>query len=123
MIQLRSILIPADNTGAKRVAVFRVWGGYKKRYGQLGDIVTGSVKEAAPHGLVKKGDVVHLVIVRQRKEYRRPDGTYVRFSENAGVIIDPESKDPKGTRIFGPIARELKNKGFSKIISLAPEVV
>ncbi len=123
MIQLRTILKPADNTGAKRVAVFRVWGGYKKRYGQLGDIVTGSVKEATPHGMVKKGDVVHLVIVRQRKEYRRSDGTYIRFSENAGVIIDPKSKDPKGTRIFGPIARELKNKGFSKIVSLAPEVL
>ena len=123
MIQLRTILTPADNTGARRVAVFRVWGGYKKRYGQLGDIVTGSVKEATPHGMVKKGDVVHMVIVRQRKEYRRPDGSYIRFSENAGVIIDPESKDPKGTRIFGPVARELKNKGFTKIISLAPEVV
>lgn len=123
MVQLRSILKPADNTGAKRVAVFRVWGGYKKRYGQLGDIVTGSVKEATPHGMVKKGDVVHLVIVRQRKEFRRPDGTYIRFSENAGVIIDPKSKEPKGTRIFGPVARELKAKGFTKIVSLAPEVL
>jgi large subunit ribosomal protein L14 len=123
MIQLRSILSPADNTGAKRIAVFRVWGGYKKRYGQLGDIVTGSVKEAVPHSMVKKGDVVHCVIVRQRKEYRRTDGTYIRFSENAGVIIDPASKDPKGTRIFGPVARELKAKGFTKIISLAPEVL
>lgn len=123
MIQLRSILKPADNTGARRVAVFRVWGGYKKRYGQLGDIVTGSVKEAMPHGMVKKGEVVHLVIVRQRKEYRRTDGTYIRFSENAGVIIDPKSKDPKGTRIFGPVARELKAKGFTKIVSLAPEVL
>lgn len=123
MIQLRSILTPADNTGAKRVAVFRVWGGYKKRYGQLGDIVTGSVKIATPHGMVKKGDVVHMVIVRQRKEYRRSDGSYIRFSENAGVIIDPKSKDPKGTRIFGPIARELKAKGFTKIVSLAPEVL
>lgn len=123
MIQLRSILALADNTGAKRVAVFRVWGGHKKRYGRLGDIVTGSVKEATPHGLVRKGEVVHLVIVRQRKEVRRPDGSYIRFSENAGVIIDPATKDPRGTRIFGPIARELKNKGFLKIISLAPEVV
>ena len=117
------MLALADNTGAKKVAVFRVWGGYKKRYGQLGDIVTGSVKEATPHGMVKKGEVVHLVIVRQRKEYRRPDGSYIRFSDNAGVIVDPESKEPKGTRIFGPIARELKNKGFTKIISLAPEVL
>jgi large subunit ribosomal protein L14 len=123
MLQLRSIIKPADNTGAKRVAIFRVWGGYKKRYGQLGDIVTGSVKEATPHGMVKKGDVVHMVIVRQRKEYRRTDGSYIRFSENAGVIIDPKSKDPKGTRIFGPVARELKAKGFSKIVSLAPEVL
>lgn len=123
MIQLRTMLQLADNTGAKKVAVFRVWGGYKKRYGQLGDIVTGSVKEAAPHGMVKKGEVVHLVIVRQRKEYRRPDGSYIRFSENAGVIVDPESKEPKGTRIFGPIAREVKTKGFAKIASLAPEVL
>lgn len=123
MLQLRSIIKPADNTGAKRVAIFRVWGGYKKRYGQLGDIVTGSVKEATPHGMVKKGEVVHMVIVRQRKEYRRADGTYIRFSENAGVIIDPKSKDPKGTRIFGPVARELKAKGFTKIVSLAPEVL
>ncbi len=123
MIQLRTILKPADNTGAKRIAVFRVWGGARKRYGQLGDIVTGSVKEAAPHGLVKKGDVVHLVIIRQRKEYRRPDGSYIRFSDNAGVIIDPQSKEPKGTRIFGPVARELKVRGFTKIISLAPEVL
>ena len=123
MVQLRTILKLADNTGAKRVAVFRVWGGYKKRYGQLGDLVTGSVKEATPHGMVKKGEVVHLVIVRQRKEYRRSDGTYIRFSENAGVIVDPKSKEPKGTRIFGPIARELKAKGFTKIVSLAPEVL
>ena len=113
----------ADNTGARRVAVFRVWGGYKKRYGQLGDIVTGSVKEATPHSLVKKGEVVHLVIVRQRKEYRRGDGTYIRFSDNAGVVVDPKTKEPKGTRIFGPIARELKAKGFTKILSLAPEVL
>jgi large subunit ribosomal protein L14 len=123
MIQLRTMLSLADNSGARRVAVFRVWGGYKKRYGQLGDLVTGSVKEATPHGLVKKGEVVHLVIVRQRKEYRRPDGTYIRFSDNAGVIVDPKTKDPKGTRIFGPVARELKAKGFTKIVSLAPEVL
>lgn len=123
MIQLRTILKPADNTGAKRIAVFRVWGGYKKRYGQLGDIVTGSVKEAVPHGMVKKGDVVHCVIVRQRKEYRRPDGSYIRFDDNAGVIVDPKTKEPRGTRIFGPVARELKIKGFSKIVSLASEVL
>ncbi len=123
MLQLRSIIKPADNTGAKRVAIFRVWGGYKKRYGQLGDLVTGSVKEATPHGMVKKGEVVHLVIVRQRKEFRRADGSYIRFSENAGVIVDPKTKEPKGTRIFGPIARELKARGYTKIVSLAPEVL
>jgi len=123
MLQLRTIITPADNSGAKRVAIFRVWGGYKKRYGQLGDIVTGSVKEATPHGLVKKGDVVHMVIIRQRKEYRRADGSYIRFSDNAGVIVDPKTKEPKGSRIFGPVARELKAKGFSKIVSLAPEVL
>jgi large subunit ribosomal protein L14 len=117
------MLALADNSGARKVAVFRVWGGYKKRYGQLGDIVTGSVKEATPHGLVKKGEVVHLVIVRQRKEYRRADGTYIRFSDNAGVIVDPNTKDPRGSRIFGPIARELKVRGFNKIVSLAPEVL
>lgn len=123
MLQLRSILTPADNTGAKRIAIFRVWGGYKKRYGQLGDLVTGSVKEATPHGMVKKGDVVHCVIIRQRKEYRRADGSYIRFDDNAGVIVDPKSKEPKGTRIFGPVARELKAKGFTKIVSLANEVL
>jgi large subunit ribosomal protein L14 len=123
MIQHRAFLKAADNTGAKQLQCIRVLGGYKKRYGQIGDIVTCVVKEAAPHGTVKKSEVVHVVIVRQRKEIRRTDGTYVRFDENAGVIIDKKSKEPKGTRIFGPIARELRTKGFQKIISLAPEVV
>jgi len=123
MIQHRSFLKAADNTGAKQLQCIRVLGGYKKRYGQIGDIVTCVVKEAAPHGTVKKSEVVHVVIVRQRKEIRRADGTYVRFNENAGVIVDRKSKEPKGTRIFGPIARELRTKGFQKIISLAPEVV
>lgn len=123
MIQHRSFLKAADNTGAKQLQCIRVLGGYKKRYGQIGDIVTCVVKEAAPHGTVKKSEVVHVVIVRQRKEVRRPDGTYIRFDENAGVIVDRKSKEPKGTRIFGPIARELRTKGFQKIISLAPEVV
>lgn len=123
MIQHRSFLKAADNTGAKQLQCIRVLGGYKKRYGQIGDIVTCVVKEAAPHGTVKKSEVVHVVIVRQRKEIRRADGTYVRFDENAGVIVDRKSKEPKGTRIFGPIARELRTKGFQKIISLAPEVV
>lgn len=123
MIQLRSQLVIADNTGAKRVMVIRVWGGSKKRYGRIGDIITASVKEAVPHGMVKKSEVVHMVIVRQRKEMRRPDGSYIRFDDNAAVVITPKTKDPVGTRIFGPVARELRNKGFSKIISLAPEVL
>lgn len=123
MIQHRSILQVADNTGAKRLMCIRVLGGYQKRYAQIGDIVTCSVKEAVPRGMVKKGEVVHVVLVRQRKELRRKDGTYIRFDENAGVIIDKKSKEPKGTRIFGPVARELRTKGFQKIISLSPEVL
>lgn len=123
MIQHRTILRVADNTGAKKLQCIRVLGGYKKRYAQLGDIVACAVKEATPHGLVKKGDVVHVVIVRQRKETRRPDGTYIRFDENAGVIVDRKLKEPRGSRILGPVARELRNKGFQKIISLAPEVL
>lgn len=113
----------ADNTGAKKLQCIRVLGGYKKRYARLGDVITCVVKEAAPRGLVKKSDVVHAVLVRIHKETRRPDGTYIRFDENAAVIIDRASKEPKGTRIFGPIARELRTMGFQKIISLAPEVV
>lgn len=123
MIQLRTQLKTADNTGARLVRCFRVHGGHKKRWAQLGDIITGSVREAVPHGMVKKGDVVHAVIVRQRKEYRRSDGSYIRFDENACVLIDLKSKEPRGTRIFGPIARELKPRGFTKIVSLAPEVL
>jgi large subunit ribosomal protein L14 len=123
MIQHRSILQVADNTGAKRLQCIRVLGGYRKRYAQLGDVVTCVIKEAAPRGLVKKSDVVHVVIVRQHKEVRRVDGTYIRFDDNAGVIIDRKTKDPKGSRIFGPVARELRSKGFQKIISLAPEVL
>ncbi|HYE60111.1 MAG TPA: 50S ribosomal protein L14 [Candidatus Kapabacteria bacterium] len=123
MIQHRSMLHVADNTGAKKLMCIRVLGGYKKRYARLGDVITCSVKEAAPRGLVKKGEVVHAVIVRQRKEERRKDGTYVRFDENAAVVIDRKSGDPKGSRIFGPVARELRTKGFQKIISLSPEVV
>ena len=101
----------------------RVLGGYQKRYARLGDIITCAVKEASPHSLIKKGEVVHAVIVRQRKETRRKDGSYIRFDENAAVIIDKKSKEPKGTRIFGPVARELRGVGFQKIISLAPEVL
>lgn len=123
MIQHRSMLVVADNSGAKKLQCIRVLGGYQKRYARLGDIVTCAVKEAAPHGLVKKGEVVHVVMVRQKKETRRADGTYIRFDENAAVVIDKASKEPKGSRIFGPVARELRAKGFQKIISLAPEVL
>ncbi len=123
MIQHRTMLKVADNTGAKKLQCIRVLGGYKKRYARIGDIITCVVKEAVPHGLVKKSDIVHAVIVRTKKETRRSDGTYVRFDDNAAVIIDKKSKEPRGTRIFGPVARELRNKGFTKIISLAPEVL
>lgn len=123
MVQLRTMLAVADNSGARKLQLIKVTGGYQKRYGRLGDIITVSVKDATPHTSVKKGDVLHAVLVRCRKETRRNDGTYIRFSDNAAVIIDKKSKEMKGTRIFGPIARELRAKGFSKIISLAPEVV
>ena len=123
MIQMETMLVVADNTGAKQLQCIRVLDGYKKRYARLGDVITCVVKIAAPRGLVKKSEVVHAVLVRIRKETRRPDGTYIRFDENAAVIIDRASKEPKGSRIFGPIARELRTKGFQKIISLAPEVV
>lgn len=123
MVQHRTMLKVADNTGAKKLQCIRVLGGYKKRYARIGDIITCVVKEAIPHGMVKKSDIVHAVIVRTRKEKRRPDGTYIRFDDNAAVIVDKKNKEPKGTRIFGPVARELRNKGFAKIISLAPEVL
>jgi large subunit ribosomal protein L14 len=123
MVQHRSMLKLADNSGAKKLQVFRVLGGYKKRYARIGDLVNASVKEAVPHSMVKKGDVVTAVIVRTRKETRRKDGSSIRFDDNAAVIIDPKSKEPKGTRILGPVARELRNKGYAKIISLAPEVL
>ncbi len=113
----------ADNSGAKKLQVIRVLGGYKKRYARLGDVVTCAVKVATPHTAIKKGDVVHAVIVRTRKEVRRADGSYIRFDENAGVVINRVTKEPKGTRIFGPIARELRAGGFTKIVSLAPEVL
>ncbi|MBI2474811.1 50S ribosomal protein L14 [Candidatus Uhrbacteria bacterium] len=123
MVQLRSMLKVADNTGAKKLGVIRVLGGHQKRYATIGDLVVASVKEAVPHASVKKSDVVTAVIVRTCKEIRRKDGTYIRFSENAAVIIDKKTKEPKGTRIFGPIARELRAGGYTKIISLAPEVL
>lgn len=123
MIQHRSMLKVADNSGAKKLMCIRVLGGYKKRYARIGDIITCAVKEAVPRALIKKSEVVHAVIVRQHKEMRRPDGTYIRFDDNAAVIIDKKTKEMKGTRIFGPVARELRNEGFQKIISLAPEVL
>jgi large subunit ribosomal protein L14 len=123
MVQEESKLKLADNSGAKKLKVIRVLGGYKKRYARIGDIVTASVKEATPHSGVKKGDVVHAVIVRSLENTRRSDGSYIKFDENAAVIIDKDSKEPKGTRIFGPVARELRAKGYKKIVSLAPEVL
>lgn len=123
MIQLRTIIKVADNTGAKKLRVIKVFGGYQKRYGRIGDIFTASIYEALPHTSVKKGQVVHGVVVRTKSPVKRSDGIYVRFDENAAVIIDKASREPKGSRIFGPVARELRAKGFAKIISLAPEVV
>ncbi|MBT4722957.1 50S ribosomal protein L14 [Candidatus Falkowbacteria bacterium] len=123
MIQVESIVKSADNSGAKRIQCIKVLGGYKKRYAKIGDVITVTIKEARPHSMVKKGEVLHAVVVRTRKETRRPDGSYIRFDDNAVVIIDRENKEPKGTRIFGPIAREVRKKGFNKIISLAPEVL
>ncbi|OGH66549.1 MAG: 50S ribosomal protein L14 [Candidatus Magasanikbacteria bacterium RIFCSPHIGHO2_02_FULL_41_13] len=123
MIQHRSMLAVADNSGAKKLMCIRVLGGYQKRYARIGDLIVCSVKEAVPRGMVKKGEVVTAVLVRSKKEVRRKDGTYIRFSENAAVIIDKKNNEPKGTRIFGPIARELRTKGYQKIISLSPEVV
>jgi large subunit ribosomal protein L14 len=123
MIQLRTILKVADNSGAKKIQCIKVLQGYQRRYAGVGDIITVSVKEAVPHSAIKKGEVLHAVVVRTRKETRRPDGSYVRFDDNAAVIIDKKNKEPKGTRIFGPVARELRNQGFTKIISLAPEVL
>jgi large subunit ribosomal protein L14 len=123
MIQLRTMLKVADNSGAKILQCFHVLFGYRKRYAQLGDIIVGTVKVAEPRRLVKKHDVVRAVIVRQRKEYRRIDGSYVRFDDNACVILDAKTKEPKGGRILGPIAKELKEKGFDKIAALAQELV
>lgn len=123
MVQLRTIMNAADNTGAKHLQCIRVLGGYRKRYARIGEIFTAVVKDADPHGMVKKSEIVTAVLVRSRKETRRKDGTYVRFDDNAAVIIDKASKEPKGTRVFGPVARELRDMGFMKIISLAPEVL
>jgi large subunit ribosomal protein L14 len=123
MIQQESTLNVADNTGARQLLCIRVTGGSTRRYGGVGDIITASVRSAAPHGAVKKGDIVRAVIVRTAKEYRRPDGSYIGFDDNAAVILDGATQNPKGTRIFGPVARELREKGFTKILSLAPEVL
>jgi large subunit ribosomal protein L14 len=123
MIQHRSMLSVADNSGAKKLQCIRVLGGYKKHFAQLGDVITCAVKEAEPRAAIKKGDVIHAVIVRQKKEYRRNDGSYIRFDENAAVVVDRKTKEPKGTRIFGPVARELRGAGYQKIVSLAPEVL
>lgn len=123
MIQAESRLKVADNTGAKVIECFKVLGGTRRRYAALGDIIVASVKVAEPRGSVKKGDKVKAVVVRQREAYRRKDNSYIRFDENAAVILDANNQDPKGTRIFGPVARELREKGYTKIISLAPEVL
>lgn len=123
MIQEYSHLKVADNTGAKDIRCIKVLGGHKKRYAKIGDIIVVVVKDAQPHGMVKKSEVLRAVIVRQKKELARKDGSYIRFDENAAVLLEKESKEPKGTRIFGPIARELKDAGFAKIVSLAPEVL
>ena len=122
MVQQESYLRVADNTGAKEIKCIRVLGGSTRRYGNIGDVIVASVRKAAPGGVVKKGDVVKAVIVRSRKGLRRADGSYVRFDENAAVIIK-EDQNPRGTRIFGPVARELRDKNYMKILSLAPEVL
>lgn len=122
MIQLRTMLKSADNTGASLLQCIKVLGGTRRRYAHVGDIVVCSVKAAAPRGMVKKGEVVRAVIVRQRKEWPRTDGSAIRFDENAAVVVQKGSQEPLGSRVFGPIARELRERGFSKIVSLAPEV-
>ena len=123
MIQQESRIKVADNSGGRELLVIRVLGGSKRRYGGVGDKVVGTVKSATPHSAVKKSDVVRAVIVRTAKEFRRDDGSYIRFDDNAAVILDQDGRNPLGTRIFGPVARELRDKGFTKIVSLAPEVL
>lgn len=122
MVQMQTYLKVADNTGAKEIMCIRVLGGSRRRYANIGDVIVASVKKAAPGGSVKKGDVIRAVIVRSKKGVRREDGSYIRFDENAAVIIK-EDKNPSGTRIFGPVARELREKDYLKILSLAPEVL
>lgn len=123
MIQQESRLTVADNSGAREILVIQVTGGSRRRYGGVGDVVTATVKKAVPNSSVKKGAVVKAVVVRTKKEYRRDDGSYIRFDDNAAVILDAEGRNPVGTRIFGPVARELRDAGFSRILSLAPEVL
>ena len=123
MIQQESYLKVADNTGAKEIKCIRVLGGSKRKYGNIGDVIVASVRKSTPGGQVKKGEVVKAVIVRSAKGVRRADGTYVRFDENAAVLINTGDKNPRGTRIFGPVARELRDKEYMKILSLAPEVI
>ncbi len=123
MIQPETKLKIADNAGAKEIKCFKVLGGSKRRYAQIGDVIVAAVKKAEPRKEVKKHDVVRAVVVRQKKEFRRKDGTYIRFDENAAVVLDGESNEPKGGRIFGPIPRELADRGFKKITTLAKEVV
>jgi len=123
MIQHETRLKVADNTGGRELLVIHVMGGSRRRTGTIGDVVVAAVKSATPHGAVHKSDVVKAVIVRTAKEYRREDGSYIRFDDNAAVILDADGVNPKGTRIFGPVARELREKGFTKIVSLAPEVL
>jgi large subunit ribosomal protein L14 len=123
MIQQESRLKITDNTGGRELLVIHVLGGTKRRYAHVGDVVVGTIKAASPHGSVKKSDVVRAVIVRTNKEWRRDDGSHIRFDDNAAVILDTDGVNPKGTRIFGPVARELREKGFMKIVSLAPEAL
>jgi len=123
MVQVESQLKVADNSGARKVQVIKVLGGYRRRYAGIGDVVTASVKEATPHSAIKKGDIIRVVIVRTKKGVRRDDGTYLRFDENACVVVEKDKTDPKGTRVFGPIAREVRRAGYFKVASLAPEVL
>lgn len=123
MIQTESRIKVADNTGAQELLVIRVLGGSRRRYGHIGDVVVATVKSATPQGTVKKSDVVKAVIVRVAKEYRRNDGSYIKFDDNAAVILSDDLQNPRGTRVFGPVARELRDKGYLKIVSLAPETL
>lgn len=123
MIQTESRIKVADNSGAQEILVIRVLGGSKKRYGRVGDIVVGTVKSASTQGNIKKSQIIRAVIVRTAKEYRRADGSYIRFDDNAAVVLAEDMTNPRGTRVFGPVARELRDKGFMKIVSLAPETL